>query len=112
MSWCFEGCTSLTQAPVIPNSVTIMAACFYGCTSLTQAPVIPNSVTYMRECFRDCKKITTVTLKCSYNYSYQNAFYGCTNLSAGSIKVPAGQLSVYQSHASDMGAQPNWFVAE
>ena len=84
---------------------------FCDCTSLTQAPVIPNSVTNMSACFDGCTSLTTVTLKCSYNYSY-NAFYGCTNLSAGSIKVPAGQLSVYQSHASNMGAQSNWFVAE
>ena len=113
MEVCFRYCTSLTQAPVIPNSVTSMTSCFYGCTSLTQAPVIPNSVTNMHKCFYGCTSLTTVTLKCScYYYDSHNAFYGCTNLSAGSIKVPAGQLSVYQSHASDMGAQPNWFVAE
>ena len=113
MGGCFRDCTSLTQAPVIPNSVTSMGGCFYGCTSLTQAPVIPNSVTYMPSCFRSCTSLTTVTLKCScYYYDSHNAFYGCTNLSAGSIKVPAGQLSVYQSHANDMGAQSNWFVAE
>ena len=112
---CFRGCTSLTQAPVIPNSVTNMGYCFRGCTSLTQAPVIPSSVESMRECFCDCKKITTVTLKCNYNDRYlrfEDVFKDCTNLSAGSIKVPAGQLSVYQSHASHMSAQSNWFVAE
>ena len=112
---CFSGCTSLTQAPVIPNSVESMWACFSGCTSLTQAPVIPNSVTHMVGCFRSCTSLTTVTLKCNYNYGYlrfEDVFKDCTNLSAGSIKVPAWQLSVYQSHASNMGAQSNWFVAE
>ena len=108
---CFSGCTSLTQAPVIPSSVTNMPHCFSGCKSLTQAPVIPNSVTNMPFCFSGCKSLTTVTLKCSYNYSF-NAFYGCTNLSAGSIKVPAGQLQTYKDNASRMGAHPNWFVAE
>ena len=109
---CFRGCKSLTQAPVIPNSVTDMGYCFYGCKSLTQAPVIPNSVTAMGYCFRDCTSLTTVTLKCSYNYNSLDAFYGCTNLSAGSIKVPAGQLQTYKDNASNMGAQSNWFVAE
>ena len=111
----FCDCTSLTQAPVIPNNVTNMGGCFRGCTSLTQAPVIPNSVTHMVGCFSGCTSLTTVTLKCNYNYGYlqfEDVFKDCTNLSAGSIKVPAWQLSVYQSHANDMGAQPNWFVAE
>ena len=112
MNSCFHSCTSLTQAPVIPNSVTDMRHCFSGCTSLTQAPVVPNSVTNMYECFLNCTSLTTVTLKCSYNYNSRDAFTGCTKLTAGSIKVPAGQLSVYQSHASYMGAQSNWFVAE
>ena len=115
MGYCFYGCTSLTQAPVIPSSVISMTSCFYGCTSLIQAPVIPNSVTDMASCFRSCTSLTTVTLKCSYNdryHRFEDVFKDCTNLSAGSIKVPAGQLSVYQSHASYMGAQSNWFVAE
>ena len=110
---CFFGCKNLTQAPVIPSSVESMRECFYGCKKITQAPVIPNSVTNMYECFRGCTSLTTVTLKCSYNYSYDAfAFYGCTNLSAGSIKVPAGQLQTYKDNASNMGAQSNWFVAE
>ena len=44
---CFKGCTALTTAPTIPNSVTEMGSCFFGCTSLTTAPTIPNSVTEM-----------------------------------------------------------------
>ena len=115
MHECFDCCTSLTQAPSIPNSVTSMGYCFSGCKSLTQAPVIPSSVTYMCECFRGCTSLTTVTLKCSYNYSYSafnSVFKDCTNLSAGSIKVPAGQLQTYKDNASRMRAQPNWFVAE
>ena len=113
MEWCFYGCTSLTQAPVIPSNVTDMSWCFYGCTSLTQAPVIPSSVTNMKKCFMGCKNITTVTLKCNYvDGSFTVAFYDCDKLSAGSIKVPSGQLKTYQDNAGIMGAQENWFVAE
>ena len=96
MDSCFYGCKCLTQAPEIPSSVTSMWSCFYGCTSLTQAPEIPSSVTNMHSCFYGCEKITTVTLKCNYVASgFGKAFSGCKKLTAGSIKVPAGQLAAY-----------------
>ena len=113
MSVCFYECISLTHAPEIPSGVTEMYVCFGGCTSLTQAPVIPSSVTNMKECFMGCKNITTVTLKCNYvDGSFTAAFYDCDKLSAGSIKVPSGQLKTYQDNAGIMDAQENWFVAE
>ena len=119
MGSCFGGCTSLTQAPVIPSSVTNMSGCFYGCTSLTQAPVIPSGVTYMRVCFYGCEKITAVTLKCNYNAAvvdgtpaFNSAFKNCEKLSAGSIKVPAGQVAAYQAGAATMGTTADRFVAE
>ena len=113
MERCFVDCTSLTQAPVIPSSVTNMRECFYGCTSLTQAPEISSSVTDMAVCFYDCKEITTVTLKCNYNaVRFDYAFGGCKKLTAGSIKVPAGQVAAYQAGASTMGTTADRFVAE
>ena len=119
MSGCFSGCTSLTQAPAIPSGVTDMSYCFSGCTSLTQAPVIPNSVTSMKWCFSGCKEITAVTLKCNYNAAvvygdpaFKDAFNGCEKLTAGSIKVPAGQLQTYKDNASIMGTTADRFVAE
>lgn len=54
---CFEDCTSLTTAPVIPNSVIDMTECFYNCTSLTTAPVIPSNVTDMTGCFYNCTSL-------------------------------------------------------
>ena len=113
MRYCFKGCISLTQAPEIPSSVTHMYGCFQSCTSLTQAPVIPNSVTSMQLCFSGCKEITAVTLKCNYNAGgFSSAFYDCEKLTAGSIKVPAGQLQTYKDNASIMGTEPDRFVAE
>ena len=119
MGFCFNGCTSLTQAPVIPSGITSMYGCFAGCTSLTQAPVIPSGVTYMRVCFYGCEKITAVTLKCNYNAAvvdgtpaFNSAFKNCEKLSAGSIKVPAGQVAAYQAGAATMGTTADRFVAE
>ena len=119
MGSCFEKCTSLTQAPVIPSSVKNMSYCFEKCKNLTQAPVIPSSVTNMQACFYGCKEITAVTLKCNYNVAvvygdpaFKNAFKECEKLSAGSIKVPAGQVQTYKDNAAKMGAQKEWFVAE
>ena len=119
MQGCFIECTSLTQAPMIPSSVTNMSYCFDHCTNLTQAPVIPSTVTNMKQCFSYCEKITAVTLKCNYNAAvvdgdpvFKDAFYGCKKLTAGSIKVPAGQLQTYKDNAATMGAQKEWFVAE
>ena len=119
MSACFVNCKSLTQAPEIPNGVTNMQHCFLFCKSLTQAPVIPSTVTNMRGCFHGCEKITAVTLKCNYNAAvvdkypaFKDAFKNCEKLSAGSIKVPAGQLQTYKDNAGTMRAQKEWFVAE
>ena len=120
MSSCFFGCTSLTQAPVIPSGVTNMTQCFSGCISLTQAPMIPSGVTNMSWCFFGCEKITAVTLKCDYNAAadmygnpaFKDAFKDCKKLTAGSIKVPAGQLQTYKDNAGMMGTTADRFVAE
>ena len=56
----FNGCTSLVNAPVIPNSVTSMDNAFYNCTSLINAPVIPDSVMYMNYAFGYCSNLTGV----------------------------------------------------
>ena len=119
MQGCFIECTSLTQAPVIPSGVTDMSYCFSNCTNLTQAPVIPSSVTNMKSCFYNCKNITAVTLKCNYNseqiYSspaFKDAFKDCEKLTAGSIKVPAGQVQTYKDNAATMGTTADRFVAE
>ena len=121
MRSCFLGCRRLTQAPVIPSSVTDIGFCFSGCWNLTQAPEIPSSVTNMNSCFFGCKKITAITLKCNYNSkkdifdeepSFADAFKYCEKLTAGSIKVPAGQVQTYKNNADIMGTTADRFVAE
>ena len=85
MSGCFFGCTSLTQAPVIPSSVTNMERCFYGCTSLTQAPVIPSGVTNMSGCFYGCTSLTQAPVISSGVTNMQGCFYGCKSLTQAPV---------------------------
>ena len=118
MKYCFKGCTNLKQVPSISNTVTNMHECFSDCTNLTTVPSIPAAVTNMQGCFANCTKLTSVTLECDYNPAthqgnpaFGNAFAGCTELKAGSIKVPQGQLDAYKAGADDMGTEQDRFVA-
>ena len=117
MKHCFNGCTNLKQVPSISNTVTNMHECFSNCTNLTTVPSIPAAVTNMQGCFANCTKLTSVTLECDYNPAthqgnpaFGNAFVGCTELKAGSIKVPQGQVDAYRAAADDMGTTADRFV--
>ena len=114
MTSCFYECIKLTKAPsTIPKGVTNLDSCFSFCGKLTKAPVIPKSVTVMKYCFKFCRELTEVTLECNYGGEefFGEAFLSCDKLTAGTIKVPAGQLSAYQAGSDDMGTQPDRFVA-
>ena len=112
MTSCFKNCIKLTKAPsAIPKGVTNLHSCFSYCSKLTKAPVIPKSVTYMKYCFKFCGELTEVTLECNYGGEgpFKEAFFFCDKLTAGTIKVPAGQLSAYQAGADDMGTTADRF---
>lgn len=85
MNDCFSGCTSLTQAPVIPGSVTDMRGCFYGCKNLTQAPEIPNSVTNMSDCFQNCTSLEQAPVIPDKVTNMSFCFYGCKNLTQAPV---------------------------
>ena len=97
-----------------------MTYCFADCTNLTQAPVIPKSVEGMYQSFSGCTSLKTIVLKCNYNPEkdddndpyFEDAFAGCTALTAGGIKVPAGQLATYKANADVMGVTADKFAAE
>ena len=62
----FSGCTSLTTAPAIPNSVTNMSYTFKGCTSLTgiitiNANINTSYASYYDRCFYDTVKPIVLT---------------------------------------------------
>ena len=85
----FEGCTSLTTAPVLP-ATTLAEYCyaimFRGCTSLTKAPELPATTLAnycYQEMFQDCTSLTTVPelpALTMVNNCYSSMFYGCTSL--------------------------------
>ena len=94
----FIGCTSLTQAPVLP-ATTLATNCykymFNDCTSLTSAPVLPaTSVT--RACysnmFNNCTSLKRIKMNASSGSWGSNMFNGCTSLElvdmTGSTGVP------------------------
>ena len=68
----------------------------------------------MQGCFMRCEKLIKVTLKCNYRDGncFDKTFDDCWALTAGSIKVPAGQLATYQANAGVMGTTPDKFAAE
>ena len=116
---CFYKCESLTKVPAIPDSVKQMAVCFSGCKKLAEIPAVPKNVEYLNSCFFQCGNLKAVTLKCNYNPAtilgspaFDAAFYDCTSLTAGSIKVPSGQLAAYTAAVATMYAQAEWFAAE
>ena len=114
MDWCFSGCTSLTQVQSIPQSVKSMNRCFLDCTSLTQGPIIPESVTNMDGCFYGCAKLKTITLRCPYECEPYSSFYrmfaNCSSLEDGGIKVPKAELEVYKYYASAMRTSSKKFA--
>ena len=99
----FNGCTSLTKAPVLP-ATTLAYNCyynmFYGCTSLTEAPVLPATTLY-RYCyyymFYGCQSLTkapelpatTLATNC-----YGFMFSGCTSLTEAP-ELPVTTLADY-----------------
>ena len=88
MTSTFNGCISLTTAPVIPNSVTNMNSTFMGCESLTTAPTIPSKVTDMDHTFTGCHKLTTAPVIPNSVTSMWGTLSGCYDLT-GTIEINA-----------------------
>ena len=100
-AYMFQGCSSLTSAPVLP-ATTLASYCyfamFYGCTSLTSAPELP-ATTLALNCyasmFQSCTSLTaapelpatTLAQRC-----YTSMFQGCTSLTTAP-ELPATTLT-------------------
>ena len=111
MYQCFCKCEYLVSLENIPSGVTSIRECFKGCENLTKAPVIPSNVTNMQSCFQDCAKLKGVIINRGYADSFAiQAFTGCTSLEDGGIKVPRGQLTLYQNNAYNMGTTVDKFA--
>ena len=94
---CFEGCTSLTEAPVLPANVTNIARCFANCTSLVEAPEIPATVTGIIACFQNCGSLTKAPSAIPDTVTNMNeCFQNCGSLT----KAPALPANVTNMQGS------------
>lgn len=66
----FRNCRSLTEVPMIPNSVTNMDYTFAGCDSLSAIPELPESLISMNYTFKDCMSHGEVNYSIPNNVKY------------------------------------------
>ena len=103
----FQGCTKLTQAPVLPATTLkfrCYASMFAGCTSLTKAPELP-ATTLENMCyssmFQGCTSLTTAPELPATTLNvmcYSHMFYNCTSLNY--IKCLATNISAFYCTSS------------
>ena len=77
----FSGCSSLTGALLLPESVIeIGGSAFYGCSGFTGSLIIPDAVTYIGwDAFSDCTNLNgTLTIGQSVSEILDNAFNNTT----------------------------------
>ena len=88
----FGGCSSLKSFPDIShcNNLTNISAMFYGCISITDAScfVIPSNVKRMMSTFEGCTSLVSAPLIHGNINDLRHAFKGCTSLT-GDITINA-----------------------
>ena len=99
----FNGCTSLTKAPLLPATrlgYHCYHSMFYGCTSLTKAPQLP-ATTLLDSCyytmFSGCTSLTKAPQLPAMTLAelcYVAMFSGCTSLTSAP-QLPATRLHGY-----------------
>ena len=95
MSYCFDGCTNLTDLPNrLPDGKYSMVGTFRSCTNLVNIPVIPNSVTDMSYTFRNCTNLVNTPVIPNSVTNMGSTFYGCTNL-VNAPEIPNGVTNMY-----------------
>ena len=105
----FKGCTSLTDAPVLP-STTLDDYCykgmFYGCTGIETFPLLPAttlSTGCYNEMFKNCSSLNNITLGYKGNFSTTHfndwvdgvsstgtIYYNGTDTTTGTSAIPTG----------------------
>ena len=100
-NYLFEGCTSLTKAPVLP-ATTLAYSCykcmFYRCRSLTKAPELPattltsNCYSYMFEGCQSLTKAPELPATTLNDSCYYYMFEGCQSLTKAP-ELPATTLA-------------------
>lgn len=88
LSYTFYGCSNMTAAPAIPDTVTGLYFTFAGCSSLVSAPVIHGNIGTMSNAFSDCVSLTTApTIPANVSF-LTFTFSGCTSLT-GEVVIHA-----------------------
>lgn len=85
MEGAFQKCSSLVNAPVIPDSVTEINYIFYACTNLKQVTGIPAGVTNMDYAFYDCTSIEQIPALPAGIESLEYTFSNCTSLTKAPV---------------------------
>ncbi len=112
----FEGCTSLTTAPVLP-ATTLAERCynkmFLGCTSLTKAPILPAE-TLAKGCynsmFLDCTNLNSVTCLATKINASSCTTDWLSGVAATGTFTKAASMTSWSSGAS--GIPSGWTVAD
>ena len=92
----FYGCTSLVKAPAISNGVSDLYYTFFGCTSLTEVPMIPNCVVRMRGTFKDCKSLESAPSLGKNVREMYETFYNCVSLTKAPV-IPNSVTNMYNT---------------
>lgn len=82
ISYCYQGCESLTYVPAIPQYVKVADYCFQDCTFLTQAPDMQYAVSIESAMgmYKNCTRLNDVlSLPIRLGYG-KEMFAGCINL--------------------------------
>mgnify|MGYP003376139956 CR=1 FL=1 len=73
--------TGLERMPELPNGIIIMISTFYGCTDLSELKDIPDTVTDISYCFSGCTSLTNINIELGKNVTEMQAtFEKCSNL--------------------------------
>ena len=79
-NYIFNGCTSLSITPVLPDSYNGQLVQTFAGTALTTPAKIPNNVTNINGCYKECSKLTEVTIPLTNLINYDTTLTGCTSL--------------------------------
>jgi hypothetical protein len=86
-TYCFDGCSSLSNI-TIPNSIELINyKCFSDCSSLTNI-TIPMSVTLIESyAFKNCFRLSSVTLNCIGRSTFlkTNSFLGTNSITVATV---------------------------
>lgn len=95
MTGTFQQCSNLVpNENLLPNYITDLSYCFQQCGKIVNAPVIPNTIVNMSHAFDYCSKLENVPdmSNCSNIDEINGCFDRCINLS-GEIIIGSEQIS-------------------